>query len=317
MDKCIDEAKNIIKEQVKEGYSSLFGALYSKYSKTYYSTNELLRYYLELVDFEGKDSALTVTSSGDHTFNLVCKGIKNVDTFDTNRLTEYFAFGIKRAMILKYGYKDFRNVILSLKSDSVNFEYINSIIEGLFPYMESHHKKYWQEIINYNYCIQKEYRTNLNLFELLCFKSLRTQFGYNNYMANKEMYEKLRSNLQKANITFSNVSALTLKDKFNKKYDFILLSNILDYVQLEWGREWEYQKLIQYERDLKKLANDDCVVFLHYLYDRLSNPFRTPEETPVFRNSAVFLKDITDEKIFELCDTKTKNRGEILLKRFK
>ena len=103
---AVRNAKKIMKIRFNN-YQSYRADEHSKYSKIYFWTNENVDAYLNLVTFEGKDSALSVLASGDQLFNLICKGIINIDTFDSNKLTEYFAFGLKRAAILKYSYQDY------------------------------------------------------------------------------------------------------------------------------------------------------------------------------------------------------------------
>ena len=69
-------------------------SLHTSYSKVYLWTNENIDAYLNIVDISSKENALSVLASGDQTFNLITKGIMNIDTFDTNKLTEYFALGL-------------------------------------------------------------------------------------------------------------------------------------------------------------------------------------------------------------------------------
>lgn len=101
MEKCVEGAKRLISKQVHDNRVSLFGISFSEYHKSYYWTNENIKGYLDKVDFEGKDNALAVLASGDHIFNLVEKGISNIDTFDTNKLTEYYALGFKKSNDIK------------------------------------------------------------------------------------------------------------------------------------------------------------------------------------------------------------------------
>ena len=62
---------------------------------------------MQQLDFKDKKKALSVLASGDHVFNLIYYGILNIDTFDTNRLTEYYALGLKRAALLAFTYEEY------------------------------------------------------------------------------------------------------------------------------------------------------------------------------------------------------------------
>ncbi|MBR2828102.1 MAG: hypothetical protein IKE70_02595, partial [Bacilli bacterium] len=79
---------------------------YNPYKSTYLWTNEDIIETLNQVKIPKKEKALTVLSSGDHLFNLIVDGYKEIDTFDINRLSEYTSLGLKRAMILKYNLED-------------------------------------------------------------------------------------------------------------------------------------------------------------------------------------------------------------------
>lgn len=125
--------------------------IYSEYSQMHFWTNENINAYLNLVSFTSNDSALSVLSSGDHVFNLIAKGIMNIDTFDSNRLTEYFALGFKRAMILKYNYYEFKMIMDKIYYGNISNEELYELIKGLYSYMEYNHKLFWESMISYDF----------------------------------------------------------------------------------------------------------------------------------------------------------------------
>ena len=167
MNIAIEKTKEYIKKQVKIDRVSLINEPFSKYQKVYLSTNENIKEYLDLVSFKNKTNALTVLASGDHAFNLITKGILNIDTFDTNILTTYYVFGLKYAMILKYSYKEYLNILSILTNKQTNLELITTIIKDLLPYMDLKYRNYWNEIIDYNYNIQKDKSNHINIIYLL------------------------------------------------------------------------------------------------------------------------------------------------------
>lgn len=311
---AIYEAKRIIATQIAYNRIFQFGASYSEYQRCYFWTNENVKKYLELADFANKCNALTVASSGDQAFNLINKGILNIDTFDVNRLTEYFAFGLKRAMISKYDYQSFCKNICELR-ESNNIEYVSDIIMGLLPYMENEHALYWKMLVDYNKDLQQEFGTNLNLMLMLTFEREVDIFkrGFNNYLSNEFEYEKLRKNLGNANITFNYVNAKDLTKSFDKKYDFILLSNILSYFNGIWGDVWTVDKLNAYIKELEKITNIDGVMFLQYLMFYIQNG---KESNILFQDSSVMKSDLSDLEIHEIALDYTKEASDgIILKR--
>jgi len=312
MEKCIEGAKAIIEKQVREKEISVFGVAFSSYYKTYCWTNELIAEYLKLADLSEKDNALSVLASGDHAFNLITEGITNIDTFDSNKLTEYFALGFKRAMILKYNYPEFLQNMRILCNSKTDINTISDILYGLLPYMDIRIRKYWETILDYNYKLQKENGSNLNLLYLLCVNI--GHLGYkecNNYLKDEKSYNKLRNRLASANITFKNANANNLHNEFKGEYDIILLSNILDYFFKYWGNNWEYDKLLSYEKQLENICKNDAIIFLHYnLYMAQINP-------TTFGESNIKIEDLKNEEVLRLGHDHGGVPTGIVLKRIK
>ena len=167
MEKCIEGAKWLIDYQVSHNQICNIGKPFTEFQKVYSWTNENISAYLELANFKNKNNALAVMASGDHAFNLATNGIRDIDTFDTNRLTEYYALGFKRAMILKYDYYTFIIKSRLINDDNVSIEEISNLILELLPYMENRHANYWKSIVDFNFKVQREVGTNLNLFKIL------------------------------------------------------------------------------------------------------------------------------------------------------
>lgn len=313
MEKCIEATKEIILSQVN-AQKFLCHKSFDGYQKMYAFTNENIKSYLGLIS-ESTKNALSILSSGDHAFNLISKGILNIDTFDTNRLTETYALGFKRAMILKYNFVEFKTVMSLLSSSTTSLETVTEIVYGLIPFMELEHQNYFRQILDYNYKLQIEKGTNFNLLELLTLGSFISEAEYyNEYLNNKESYNRLRANLSCANISFKYANALYLKDSFNKEYDVILLSNIMDYLCSVWGIRWKYDKLDEFEKSLEMITKDNGIIFLNYLFyygSDMANYRRF-----VINSSGVRLGDLNHETIITL--EKRKNlevQDAILLKR--
>lgn len=299
MEKCIEGAKSLIEHQIKNEQICNVGESFAEYQKVYAWTNEYIKGYLDLVSFTDKDSALSVMASGDHAFNLIEKGISIVDTFDTNRLTEYYALGLKRAMILKYDYNTFLNVTQKLYSDNITIEEISEIVLGLLPFMDSKYANYWRQIIDFNMQMQRNNHTKLNLFRMLNFaNNFENMNELNNYLVNEEHYERLRNRMGTANINFKCANAMNLESEFNSQYDFILLSNILAYFSIRWKFDWDYEEFKKYEDSLKKILKPEGIIFLKYIM--LHGITDKMVKTTVIGNHLVTSKDLTDEEIINL-----------------
>ena len=317
MNKAIKGAKKLIEQQVYENRISVFGNKFSEYQKAYFWTNENINGYLNLVNLKDKNSALSVMSSGDHTFNLITNNIFNIDTFDTNKLTEYYVLGLKRAMICKYNYEEFiaTNIILTARFSPI--DEITTIIRDLLPFMDEKYRKFWEYIVEYNYTLQKRSNTNLNLMYMLyiAVSPVKGIKKYNNYLSNRDNYNLLKNNIEKANVTFKWADAINLDKEFaGKKYDLILLSNILDYFNEKWGEKWPYEKLESYVNSLENITNQDGLIFLHWIYLYATS---TIERNSVILKSGITAIELKEEILRVPIPGKTTAYDGMILKRFK
>lgn len=310
-------AKALLDRQILNNKIETFGIAFSEFQKVYFSTNENINGYLNLVDFTGKENALSVMASGDHIFNLIVKGILNIDTFDSNRLTEYFVLGLKRALVLKCNYEEYLKSISILLNENSDKDIINDLIYSLLPYMDYKYRYYWKELIDYNYKEQKLDDTNLNFIRML-FINVVNVSELNNYLISEENYNILKSNINKCNISFKYENAINLSSEFNGNYDFILLSNILDYFYKIFGVNWNVGKLNEYIDDLSSVLDYDGVIFVNYIYNYY-NQYRE-RNTGLISNSNINKEDLKEyivEKIpyYNLDKLKDLGAGIILSKK--
>ena len=260
--------KNIIHDSILEKPSDFEG-----YQNIYYQTNENITDYLNLIDISQKENALCVAGSGDQAFSLIYKGINKIDLFDINKLTEYYILGLKKAMLLKYNYDEYINTLNKFINQMTMPIEINEIIFDLLSYMEEPYKYFWQNILEYNQKLQKELNINTNfMYNLNINAGLKTNLSFCPFLISEDNYNKLKSNLNMANLNFKYCNAINLTDKFKRKYDLILLSNVLDYAYIYWGNNWEIQNLNNYITNLQKITNNDGIIFLHYIFYS-SKPF--------------------------------------------
>ena len=200
----IKATKQMIEKQVSDGKISVFGVPFSKYQKVYASTNENINGYMKKLDFKDKTSTLAVMASGDHAFNTAFYGIKDIDTFDTNVLTQYYALGIKRSAILAFSYKEYLLFLNKILDENISLEELTEIIKSLLSYMDYEFKLYWEEVLSYNYLVQKDSKNPLNLFHMLLINiqgAIKNPIN-NAYLLSEENYNILKNNLSKVNFSF-------------------------------------------------------------------------------------------------------------------
>ena len=316
MENILNGTKELLNKQYESGKAFCSGKPFSTYQKVYFATNENIKSYIEKSNLDGKTSALSVMASGDHSFNLIEKGILNIDTFDSNALTEFYVFGIKCAMIMRYSYKEYLITLNKLLDINTSLEELTSIIVDLLPFMDMKYRDYWRKIVDFNYMNQKINKKKINLFSLLFINVISGEklISRNNYLTDEETYNKFKSNLIKANITFKNVDALDLPKEYNGKYDVILLSNIFEYLQKYFGIMYDYKDMESYINELFSIINEDGKLFLAYIFDYAT---KTYIRERLFSTSSVTLDDFNNYEMLKVdsCRKEKIQDGVLILKK--
>lgn len=293
------KTKELIENYIK--YHNAFS------NRVYSYTNENIKSYLNNFDFNDKNSALSVLSSGDQVFNLIHNGITNIDTFDSNYLTEFYSLGIKKSMILKYNYKDFLHKYLDLLLGYYSIYKESIFIEKLLPYMDNRYAIFWNELVKFNYDLQSNNSDKRLLISDIVTKRFIMKDRiklYNNYLSSNEDYEILKDNLLNSKINFSCLDILDISNKFNNKYDFILLSNIFDYLDSRFKFEWNYSCLKEEINKMNSMLNNDGVILIHYLFKCIMEDNKV--KGTLIAGSNVKYNDLTNEELcyFDFSDNK-------------
>lgn len=320
----INGTKELLNKQYESGRAFCSGKPFSTYQKVYFSTNENIKDYININNLEGKNTALSVMASGDHSFNLVEKGVLNIDTFDSNALTEFYVLGIKRAMIMRYSYKEYLITLNKLLDINTSLVELTGILSDLLPFMDKKYREYWRYIIDYNYSIQKNKNSNINLFNLLFINIVSGDklVERNGYLKDEETYNRFKDNLFKTNITFKNVNAINISNEFKGKYDIMLLSNIFEYLQSYFREKSGYYNMFktmkEYIDDLGSIMNEEGKLFLMYIFHYATDSY-TREK--LFHSFNVTLKDFEDYELpYELlkvnsCASDKMKDGVLVLKK--
>lgn len=222
------------------------------YSSCYLWTTEHIKTYLEMAN-PNIGSALTVIGSGDQIFNLTNQGFLSIDAFDINVLT-YYLFMFKKAILSQCSYDDwlafscrdfyfydlssFSSFLLDMKSILPQDIYI--YYDTLLQHLLTHYKK----------------ADFTNLYPNLVYSySRRLNFYANRY----EDFKRTQENLRKLSVQFLFEDVRTLPSILTKKYDIIILSNIL---------EWFY---IKNHELIKFIEKEDVLQFLKNYYPFLKD----------------------------------------------
>lgn len=226
----------------------------------YAFTNENIKAYLEGIN---GSSALSVCSSGDQYFNLIGQNFLDIDLIDINPLAEYYALGIKQALILGFSYEEYLKVItLLFKKPAKELE--KEILEYLLKWMLPKYQIFWQEIFNYYFKLQEKYQREISLLQILTqdyYFDLDEIIFLNHYLEGKEKYERTKHNLLSVNSNF--ILGNILNYESSKKYDLILCSNILEYF---YHPNLDIKRLYQLYQPLLNLLNEQGIIYADYIY---------------------------------------------------
>lgn len=93
-------------------------------------------------------------------------------------------------------------------------------------------------------------------------------YKYNLYMQNDENYNVLRKKLLEDRISFINGNIFDIKDSIdNRKYDRMILSNVLQYLEMYCVDKDKFEVLKDSFNRLKEHLNDDGIIQLIYYYN--------------------------------------------------
>lgn len=311
--------KNLIVIYLINGQGVEGSKLFDTYQRVYPSTNENIKGYMSSLDFRQTKKVLTVLSSGDHVFNLVSMGVENIDTFDCNRMTELYALGLKQAAIKAFGYQEYMAFMNKIIYQPLSLEEVYQIIEDLLPYMSLEYQKFWHEINEFNYYVQLKEHSNISLFKILfLITSVKDMKKKNNYLISSSNYYRTKEALNNAHITFTPSDVLALPDNFSGPYDYIFLSNILDYV----ASIWTYEDLKKFEDSLKPLLAPNGTIALDYLYNYALKTTGEVVKSTLINGSKFNFNELLSEEIItfphlSLIGKETKYKDGLLLKKYK
>jgi len=267
----------------------------NNFASIYPFTTENIKGYLDLMDVKDKD-VLTVGASGDQTLNLLVRDVKSVDYFDMNPFTKMY-FNLKCAAIKVLSVDEYYEFFCydafpsTFKKNNNAFS-INTY-HKISPYLGMVTRQFWDSL----YLKQK----GVDIRKSMLFSNDEEPFKVlpkvNDYLS-EDSFEKLRTiMLTKEEPKFIETNILKLSRKLTKKYDYILLSNIAQYLDYIYDKN----ELINFRRLILNLSNDlnpNGKLMISYLYD-------TKEDTPWNKNYAMIynlkkVKEVFKEENLEL-----------------
>ena len=206
------------------------------YSKMYFKTNEDLDYISDIISFKDK-RVLTVLASSDQLFLARTNNAKVIDTFDKNKLSLYYYY--LRIWTIKYG-----DDIYPFKIIDNDYTWLSVLLSKVEPndINEKNALIFWKNHL----------KDETDLSKLFYDDNIEGRYSVSN--------DQLKgiSNLK---INFNNINFFN-KINSNKKYDVIMISNII-----EWAKG-DKNKLLTIKDNLDKLLSENGVVVHTRLLNR-------------------------------------------------
>lgn len=247
----LEEAKRETVNFLNKKSFSLVRPEFNKYDPIYQFSTENLQY---LEKIKGS-KVLAVTGSFDQALNLVYEGSSEIDNYDVNVLTVYYA-GLKYAAMKCLTYQEY----LAFFAGDNLLDY--DTYSRLRPYLHQTLMNYWDfiyELFNKDNNAIK----NSRLFQNS--GTIGQIIGSNPYLKDEKAYNKTKNQLDNVKINFLEKNLTELSD--DKKYDLILTSNIETYLVEDYFAPLTEEEYVDFVKNkLSKLLNRFGIIQIAYQY---------------------------------------------------
>ena len=239
--------------------------IYDENNKIYVYTNENLKEIFDKYDVKGK-RVLTVLASSDQLLSCLYMDAKEVDTFDRSYVTFYYYY--LRKWLIEFQDKLYPSQKFLYDNDF----FLYRLIYSIYPTCEEEKKA---KLFWLNYLETNDYKASKYLFESRYCKG-DTPFD-NDIMTIKS---KLPEHINFYCMDFFN------RVNLDKKYDVIILSNMLEY-------ENSTQKKIIVRENLEKLLDNNGIVICSYKVTNKISNLHLSEKDILTRNKLVLDKEFS------------------------
>ena len=254
------------KEELLKKYLTLFNKVITLQDldhKPYLNTTQNQEYMRALIQ-DGMKSAYTIMGGGDPILQLLANDILNITAIDTNEL-QRFAFKLKLACFRTLSPSDYESFLLD--RDSIYFlssSVFKNVLAG-FSKMDAVEAMVWQVIFSSK--MPQEKRSMFIFRGGLEYSPITNARESLKFIKKRSLYNKVRDNLEKANIELIHQDAIAyLNEHPKQKYDYIDLTNILLFLY-QCTTEEEFKNKIQtIQRLYENNLNPNGILVLDYFF---------------------------------------------------
>lgn len=220
-----------VKWLAEEAYSLGQNHIYNGYLRIYNRSNEELSKIFKKYDVKNKE-VLTVLASSDQLFSCFYEGAKSIDTFDRVYATLYYYY--LRKWLILYKNKFYPSIDFFENGDKKIYDLVCKIEPKDSKEREA--KLFWMEYLQLN-----KYKADQFFFDVA---DVNRDAPFHDEMKKiKEIFN------QKLNFTCMDMLSVI---PIRKKYDVVILSNMLEYVH-------DVKGLLKFRDNIESLLKEDGI----------------------------------------------------------
>ena len=199
---------------------------YHENSFIYRTTNEQINKYQDFL--KNREKVLSIIASGNQILNTIYEGTKNITGFDISTFPRYY-LELQIAALNIFGLKDYINFIYG----NIDDEEFDDMYYTINPILEKESREFWDGLLNF-FDFSEITASTLFSNEIVSPRNITKK---NIYLQSEENYQKLKNNIQQVNLEYITGDIFSLTKKLDTKYDFINLSSIIYYNDLNKYKE--------------------------------------------------------------------------------
>ena len=217
---------------------------YHENSFIYRTTNEQINKYQDFL--KNRENTLSIIASGNQILNTIYEGTKNITGFDISTFPRYY-LELQIAALNIFGLKDYINFIYG----DIDDEEFDDMYYTINPILEKESREFWDGLLNF-FDFSEITASTLFSNEIV---SPRNVIEKNIYLQSEENYQRLKNNIQQVNLEYITGDIFSLAKKLDTEYDFINLSSIIYYNDLN-----KYKEMLE---TLPLMDNGEALTYLY------------------------------------------------------
>lgn len=217
---------------------------YHENSFIYRTTNEQINKYQDFL--KNRENTLSIIASGNQILNTIYEGTKNITGFDISTFPRYY-LELQIAALNIFGLKDYINFIYG----DIDDEEFDDMYYTINPILEKESREFWDGLLNF-FDFSEITASTLFSNEIVSPRNITKK---NIYLQSEENYQRLKNNIQQVNLEYITGDIFSLTKKLDTKYDFINLSSIIYYNDLN-----KYKEMLE---TLPLMDNGEALTYLY------------------------------------------------------